>query len=431
VTGAAPGATTGRGPDENQRPPTNVVRLRHARAAVVAYFAMEGIANGVWLARIPAVKENLHLTDSALGIALLAAPAGLVLGVAVAGRIMRRTGSRLPVVIAGTCNALAPIALGLASGMAALMAALFALGLTGGITDIGVNSQAVLVERRVGRPLMSSFHSSYSFGGLAGGLVGGAFAWAGIGPAVNFTAVAIPLACLVLLTAGWLLPDQRGKGMPSPAAVRPQAPEPMAGRSSPGGRPPGPPSTRMNLLLAAMAVIAVCSLLGEGAADGWSAVYLHDNLGAPAGLAAVGYAAFCVAMAVGRLSGDRLAARFGAAVLLRCCGLVAAAGLALALLSHSQVGAIAGFAGFGAGLSCTFPLVLSAAGNVDPQHPAHGISRVAGVGYAGMLGGPVLIGGLAGAFGLRWALTVPALLALVIAAGAAVAAPRSSPRRES
>lgn len=104
--------------------------------------------------------------------------------------------------------------------------------------------------------------------------------------------------------------------------------------------------------------------------------------------------------------------------MLRCSGLLAAAGLAIALLSGSPVGAIIGFTLFGAGLSCTFPLMLSAAGNADPLRPSHGIARVAGFGYIGMLGGPVLIGALAGHFGLAMALAVPVLLALVVAAGA-------------
>jgi MFS family permease len=169
-----------------------------------------------------------------------------------------------------------------------------------------------------------------------------------------------------------------------------------------------------------MALLATCSLLGEGAADGWSAVYLRDNLGAPAGLAALAYAGFSVAMAIGRLSGDRLSARFGAAFLMRWCGVIATAGLALGLLSRDVAGAIAGFTVFGAGLSCTFPLLLSAAGHAEPDRPAQGIARVAGFGYAGMLGGPVLIGGLATALGLQRALAVPVLLALAIAVGAGV-----------
>lgn len=386
---------------------------------MVAYFAVLGVANGVWLARIPAVKEHLHLTDGVLGLALLAAPAGLVIAAPLAGRVVHRSGSRLSTPVAGTCVALVTIGLGLAPSLPVLMVTLFAFGLAGGMLDVSMNSQAVVVERTAGRPLMTSFHSCYSFGGLAGALLGGAFAWAAISPAVNFAVVCVPLACLAVLTGGWLLPDQPGAAGDVLAAAGPDG----VVLDDPAGDP-GPHRARMTVALLLMAALAVCSLLGEGAADGWSAVYLRDNLGASAGLAALAYAGFSVAMAFGRLSGDRLALRFGAVRLMRCCGLIAAGGLSLALLSGGPAGAIAGFTIFGAGLSSTFPLLLSAAGNADPAHPAHGIARVAGLGYVGMLGGPVLIGGLASALGLQGALWVPVLLALVIFAAAGVVAPR-------
>jgi len=408
----------------------------------VAYFAVLGVANGVWLARIPAVKQNLHLSDGVLGLALLAAPAGLVVVVPFTSRIIGRAGSRRPTMIAGTCAALVPIALGLSPNLAALMASLFAFGLAGGMLDVAMNSQAVIVERAVGRPLMTSFHSCYSFGGLAGALVGGAFAWAGIGPGPNFISAGIPLAIVAVLAGRWLLRDDgNGAGAvlvaagPADVALPAGRRGGAGGSAERGGRWPRP---RVGLALVFMAALAICSLLGEGAADGWSAVYLRDNLGASAGLAALAYAGFSVAMAFGRLSGDRLAIRLGPVAVMRLCGLVAAAGLSLALLSGSPAGAIAGFTVFGAGLSCTFPLLLSAAGNVNPAQPSYGISRVAGVGYVGMLGGPVLIGGLASGWGLTTALTVPVFLALGVAVGAGVvrrrpvgASPRGTDRDKS
>jgi MFS family permease len=401
------------------------VSLRRARVAVVAYFAVLGLANGIWLARIPAVKQNLHLSDGVLGLALLAAPAGLVVIVPVASRVVHRAGSMRPTMIAGTCASLVPIALGLAPSLGVLAAALFAAGLSGGMLDVGMNTQAVMVERRAGRPLMTSFHSCYSFGGLAGALIGGAFAWAGIGPAVNFTVVAIPLACVALLASRWLVADDDGN---DPAGATAAEPAGVAAAALETGAGAGAYRPRMTLALLLMALLAICSLLGEGAADGWSAVYLRDNLGASAGVAALAFAGFSVAMAFGRLSGDRLAARFGAARLMRGCGLVAAAGLSLALVSGSPAAAIAGFTVFGAGLSSTFPLLLSAAGHAYPVRPSYGIARVAGVGYVGMLGGPVLIGGLAGAFGLQHALVVPVLLALVLAAAGGVVGVRRGGR---
>jgi MFS family permease len=107
----------------------------------------------------------------------------LAVAVPIASRIMHRAGSRRPTIAGGICAALIPIAFGFAPSLAALMAVLFGFGLTGGLPDIGMNSQAVLVERAVGRPLMTSFHACFSFGALAGALLGGAFAWAGIGAA--------------------------------------------------------------------------------------------------------------------------------------------------------------------------------------------------------------------------------------------------------
>ena len=91
----------------------------------------------------------------------------------------------------------------------------------------------------------------------------------------------------------------------------------------------------------------LCALLAEGAAADWSAVYLQDSLGTSAGFAAAGFAAFSLAMAAGRMFGDRLAARFGPVRLVRCGGLVAAVGLAGGLLSGQPAVAVAGFAVLG------------------------------------------------------------------------------------
>ena len=288
--------------------------MRRARIAGLAYFAVMGLADGVWLARIPAIKENLGLSDGRLGVALLAAPVGLVLVAAIADRLIDRFGSARLTVAGGLAMPLIPVAIGLAGSEAALMAALFAFGAAGGLLDVSLNAQAVRVERGYGRPLINSFHACYSFGGLLGALLGGVFAWAGIGPAATFAAVGVPLAVLAAAARSGLL----------------HGPEPRASGGS-------DPARGTSLRIVVLGLLAFCSLLGEGAAGSWSAVYLHDNLAASAALAALGYAAFSVTMAVGRLSGDRLAARFGPGRMVTGGGLVAAAGLALALAWVSPV----------------------------------------------------------------------------------------------
>lgn len=414
--------------------------LRRSRVALLVYFGIFGLVDGVWLARIPAVKQHLHLSDGLLGIALLAAPAGLVVVAAVADRLIERFGSARPTAAGAVMIALLPIAFGLSGSLAMLMAVLLVYGMAGGMTDVAINAQAVRVERSYRRPIINSFHACFSFGGLLGALLGGLFAWAGAGPAATFAAIGVPSAVVAVLARRRLL---RGPEASDPAVAGAPVSDPEGDAAM--ARVPGPagqdarPAARgaaarlraaarrhaVALRIAALGLLALCSLLGEGAAGSWSAVYLRDNLGTSAAFAALGYAAFSVTMAVGRLTGDRLAARFGPGRLVSGCGVVAGLGLAGALISRSPGLSLVGFALFGAGLSSTFPQLLSTAGNIRTSRSGTGIARVAGAGYLGLLVGPVLIGTFADLLGLRLALGIPVILmGLIVVGGWAVVGPR-------
>jgi MFS family permease len=412
--------------------------LRRARLAVLAYFIVLGLADGVWLARIPAVKQHLGLSDGLLGVALLASPVGLVIVATFADRVIDRFGSAWPTMAGAVAISLLPIALGLSGNLAQLMVTLLVYGVSGGLMDVAMNAQAVRVEREYRRPLINSFHAFYSFGGLAGALLGGLFAWAGVSLALTFTAVGVPLAIVAAGVRRGLLqgPESREAAVAGPdgTARDPGINRPDPEESGiPGQEAAGRPGVAGRRHIAAMrivalALLALCSLLGEGAAGGWSAVYLRDNLGTSAAFAALGYAAFSLTMAFGRLAGDRLAARFGPGRLVSGCGVVAAVGLASALAVTNPAVGVIGFALFGAGLSSTFPQMLSAAGNIETTRSGTGIARVAGGGYLGMLSGPVLIGSCASLIGLRLALGIPVVLSVFIAIGGrAAGGPR--PRR--
>ena len=175
----------------------------------------------------------------------------------------------------------------------------------------------------------------------------------------------------------------------------------------------------MRRLVLALGVLGICGLVGEGAAGDWSAVYLRDNLGTSAGFAALGFAAFSATMTLGRAVGDRLIRRFGVVPVIRACGLIATAGIALALATQAPAVTVAGFTAFGAGLSIVVPQVFAAGGRADPARPGSGLAKVVGLGYAGMSAGPAVIGAVASRIGLHLALLIP----LALAAWIAVAAP--------
>ena len=128
------------------------------------------------------------------------------------------------------------------------------------------------------------------------------------------------------------------------------------------------------------------------------------------GVAALGFAAFSITMTGGRLLGDHLAMRFGAANLVRSGGLCASIGLILAILVPQAAPVLLGFAAVGAGLSIVVPLAFSAAGNVSGLPSGVGIAGVATIGYSGFLAGPPAIGLVAEITTLRIAMLLVLLL---------------------
>jgi MFS family permease len=404
-----------------------------------------GMTGGMWMSRVPAAKAQAHLTDGTLGLALFAAPVGLILGAVLAERLVDRVGSAWVARVGGVGSCLLLMLPGLASSLPELMAALLGWGVASGALDVAQNAQGLRVEAAYGRPVMTSMHAFYSLGAIIGSLAGGGLAWAGVGLLASLVAAGAAGAVIDAVACRWLLP---GTTHPDPRLATPPLAEPAEWDwPAPHDRPGGPPGQdqrptaghdaitraldrrRVRRLIIAIGVLGVCGAIGEGSAGDWSAVYLRDNLGTSAGFAALGFAAFSATMTIGRALGDRLIRRFGVAGLIRCCGAVAAVGLAAALITASPVATVAGFALFGAGLSAVLPQVFAAGGRADPAHPGSGVAKVVGSSYAGMSAGPAVIGGLASRIGLHAALAIPAVLALWIAVGAAALTPPGSARK--
>jgi fucose permease len=422
---------------------------------VSATFLVMGLTGGIWNARVPAAKSQVHLSDGTLGLALFAVPVGLVLGAALAERLVDRVGSAVLVRICGVGACVVAVTPGLARTLPELMAGLFLIGVFGGTLDVSANAQGVRVEAAYGRPVMTSMHAFFSLGAILGSLAGGAFAALGVTLLPSLAVVGAAGALIDGAAGRWLL---SGAGHPRPGTAAPDEPaaptghktagpgettglaartglgdlagldalpeldEPSVSRPSPGPRrrPAAPGRRQVRRLVLALGVLGICGLVGEGAAGDWSAVYLRDNLGTSAGVAALGFAAFSVTMTLGRGLGDWLIGRFGVVTVIRACGAVATAGVALALVTSIPAVAITGFTAFGAGLSIVVPQVFAAGGRADKDRPGSGLARVVGLGYTGMAAGPAVIGLVADKTGLHLALLIPLVLAAWIAVGARV-----------
>jgi MFS family permease len=177
-------------------------------------------------------------------------------------------------------------------------------------------------------------------------------------------------------------------------------------------RLPGGATRRPTAVLVVLGAIAGCTAFGEGALTDWGALLLREQFGAPATVAAAGYAGFSLAMACGRLVGGRLLLAMGERRLLVGGAVLAAAGAVAAVTTSSLAVALAGFVLVGLGLANVFPLAISRAGLLGG---ARGIALATTVGYTGLLGGPPAIGLLAESAGLPVAVGSVAVMALVAA----------------
>jgi MFS family permease len=360
-----------------------------ARAAVAIIFALNGVLYGAWAARIAAVSARLELGAGELGVALAFIAAGALIAMPIAGRAANRFGSNpattVSLILFCVASGLTPAA----PSLALLCAACVLMGGAGGALDVTMNVHGVTVEESRGRPILSSFHAAFSAGGLTGALIGAGSAGLGIDVRVQMAV----LAAVALIV-----------GVAATRALLPAAAD-AVGKRDAGARPPRRIDSRLLLL----GVLAFCCLLCEGAAADWSAVYVDRSLAATAAVAGLAYAAFSVAMVLGRLFGDALTERFGSAALVRGGSVVSAVGLAAALVASAPGAALVGFACLGAGLSIVVPQVFRAAAATGDSGPA--LAAVSTIGYMGFLAGPPLIGAIAELTSLPIALVLLPLLA--------------------
>lgn len=365
---------------------------RASRIAVAALFYIQGAVFANWVARIPTVQQKLELSNGELGRVLLGIAIGAVVTMPATGWLLARFDNRLITTIAvlGYCMVLPLLAL--APNVPLLELSLLLFGAFNGATDVSINSQGVDVEKRYGRPIMSSFHGMFSVGGMSCAAGSGLLAYLGVNPVIHLLSAGLLLGIVVIVASNWLFSGD----------IKTDSYDEEPVFALPTG------------ILLGMSIVAFCGLLGEGAMADWSAIYLQNTLNTGPGLAAAGYAVFSMTMAVGRFLGDWLTQKLGSVWMIRLGGIVAGSGLALSLIIAHPVTALIGFAFVGIGLASIVPIVLSAAGLTPGIAPGIALAAVTTAGYCGFLCGPPLIGFAADVIELRGALGIIVILSAVI-----------------
>ena len=374
-----------------------MVATASTRWAARAQFFASGFIFATWGVHVPTVKAHYGIDEAQLGLAMLAAGAGAMLGLTSAGRWIGRHGARRMAALCGCIYALLLAGLIAMPGYLFLLALLAVFGLVTSVFDVAINAEAAQLELLGGQPLMSGMHGMFSLGGMAGAASGSAALAAGLGPQAHLLWVAAAMVLMVAVSSWHMLPQPPAASDASAADHSFRLPRGV---------------------LAVLGVLAALGLIAEGAIYDWSVLYMQQELGSPQNQAALAYASFSAAMAAARFGGDAMRARFSPAALLLGSGVLAAAAMTLVLLTDLPWLALVGFAGVGVGFANVVPILFGASARVPGVEPATGIAAVSAVAYLGFMAGPAVIGLLARAASLTAALYVVVVFAVALAASA-------------
>ncbi|MFE9839612.1 MFS transporter [Streptomyces sp. NPDC005551] len=369
--------------------------LKRARYAVAAVFAVHGAVVGSFATRVPWIQDHASIGAGQLGIALAFPAVGASVAMPLAGRISHTFGARTALRGLLALWTLSLVLPALAPNLLTLCLALFTYGATAGMADVAMNALGVEVENRMNQSIMSGLHGMWSAGALIGSAAGTLAAHLGSDARAHHVLASAVLTVLGLVACQWVLD------------LKPTEDE------EPPPRFALPP--RSALLIGA---VGFCAVFAEGASLDWSAVYLRDQLGTSAGLAAASTTGFTLTMAIARLAGDAVVDRFGAVRTVRVGGVLATLGGLLVVFAGNPAAAMGGFALMGLGIAVVVPLAFAAAGRSGPN-PSLAIAGVATITYTSGLVAPSAIGTLAQATSLMvsFGLVTVLALALVVFAG--------------
>jgi predicted MFS family arabinose efflux permease len=364
---------------------------RATAVAIGAMFFVNGASAASWFPRLPEIRDRLGVSEAGLGLTLVGIGLGGLLASIFSGAFVDRFGSRrMCVTTSVMLSALLPL-VALAGRPLVLFPVLILIGAFDGLTDVAMNSQAVELQRRVARSIITRFHAVWSAGAVTGGILASRAAGAGISIQVQLLVTGATLAMVTIVASGFLLPDRR---------------RPPASATDPSATHPPPPRRIIVVLFLVGAAIALTEL----PPNDWSALLLADRFDLSTGRAGLGFVATASGMLVGRIVGDLVTDRMGLDRTRRCGAALAAFGVLLAATLPSPWAAGAGLFVAGLGLSSLFPLVFRAAS--DLTHGSHsGMASFSAGARLGFLVASPLMGIIAGASSVA--------LAMVLVAGVA------------
>ncbi|MBK1896670.1 MFS transporter [Chryseobacterium paridis] len=378
-------------------------KIKKAKTATQLIFLVCGLGIASWAPMVPLAKDRLGLNEADLGLLLLLLGGGALLMMPLSGMMINKIGSRKVIAISVLLSALLLPWLLIISDIYVMGAILFAFGCSIGTIDVAMNAHGVQVQNEYGKPIMSSLHGLFSVGGLFGSLGLGFLMKLGLNPIYAAISISILLIFLLVIQFRHLFDYETERKI-----IFKFSHVDVESKSTTGFQ-------WLDSRVLILGIMCFIVFLSEGAMLDWSAVFLRDDKGIEPELSGIGYAAFSVAMAVMRLSGDSLVSRLSSSWVVVGGSIVASVGVILLTFSPWIPLSLVGFILLGLGAANIVPVFFSEGGRISGISSTVAIPAITTIGYAGSLAGPALLGFIAHHFSLTVAFEIIALLFVLVA----------------
>lgn len=367
--------------------------LNRVRLATSLFFFGMGFCFSTWASRIPDIKSTLNMSEALLGSMLFVLPIGQLAAMPFSGNVVTHYGSRIISILGLLVYTFCLILLGLATTIWQLAIGLFLFGFFSNFCNIAINTQGVYTQQLYDKPIIGSFHGTWSLAGFCGALVGLLMLTFGLSPLIHF-ALAFVLVLLIILFNYKYILNAKSKQ------------EEKHNSYSFFKNP--------DLTLIWLGIICFCGMASEGIMFDWSGVYFKEIVKAPGALVILGYTSFMVSMAIGRFLSDILVHKYKAKRVLIISGIIISTGLYLAVLLPYLISCTIAFMLVGFGVSNVIPIIFNTAGNHEKVPTGIALTIITSISFLGFLIGPPLIGFIAEVTNLKYSFAVIGIFGLLI-----------------
>lgn len=382
------------------------------RIAATCLFIAQGVVFASWASRLPDIKADFNVADLLqFGYLMVLIPIGKFFAIPLVGFLFPRIGSKKTVLISILGFVFSLFIIGfIAKNLMMLGTVMFLFGVFWNMTDISLNTQAIEVERVYGKPIIATFHASWSLAACIGALIGYGMINLNFEPRLHFVLITA-LAVIMILINHKYLPEAQIEVKEKSAKKESSLFDSIKNFKMP------------EMLLIQLGLIWLLALIVENTMFEWSDLYFQSVINAPKSMQ-IGFLVFMIMMFVGRMITSFLYSIWKKTTVLNVAGMLIFVGfLTSSMFIHMADDLVlkvvvnsVGFMLIGLGISCVVPTLYSIVAEKSTTPPGLALTIMSAISFAGPLITPLAVGAISNNFGLEWAYLAVGLVGLGIVA---------------